>query len=138
MKQPITALDIKATRKSGLMRASPLLLVLLASASAWGLLFVTVPPESQNFPLIDDWAFARGVREFARGQGIHYIHWASMPQLGQWAWALPFVWAFAKLHVALRLSTIVLSWLGLAAFYDLLRRRIWDHERRHLPRPCWR
>ena len=62
-----------------------------------------------------------GVREFARGQGIHYIHWASMPQLGQWAWAVPFVWACDNLHVALRLSTIVLSWLGLAAFYDLLR-----------------
>jgi len=121
MKQPVTALDIKATRESGLMGASPLILVLLASASAWSLLFATVPPASQNFPLIDDWAFARGVRELARGQGIHYIHWASMPQLGQWAWALPFVWAFDKLHVALRLSTIVLSWLGLAAFYDLLR-----------------
>jgi hypothetical protein len=121
MKQPITALDIKATRESGVMRAWPLILVLLAPASAWALLFATVPPASQNFPLIDDWAFARGVREFAKGQGVHYIHWASMPQLGQWLWAVPFLWAFDKLHVALRLSTIVLSWLGLAAFYDLLR-----------------
>jgi hypothetical protein len=100
---------------------TPLLLVLCGSALMWGALFTVILPSDQDFPLVDDWAYARGVFAFAQGQGIHYPKWASMPQLGQWLWACPFLWVFGINHVALRLATIVLSWLGLAAFYDLLR-----------------
>ena len=96
---------------------------LVASAVAWCLLFAALPPGRQDFPLNDDWAFARGAFRFARGQGIDYFGWASMPQLGQWLWACPFVWLFGESHAALRLSTILLSWAGLAAFYDLLRQQ---------------
>jgi 4-amino-4-deoxy-L-arabinose transferase-like glycosyltransferase len=99
----------------------PLAVPLVASAVAWCLLFAAVPPGRQDFPLNDDWAFARGAFQFAQGQGIDYGGWASMPQLGQWLWASPFVWSFGESHAALRLSTILLSWAGLAAFYDLLR-----------------
>lgn len=99
----------------------PFLIVLLASAATWALLFALVPPGAQDFPLIDDWAFARGAFQFARGEGIHYLHWASMPLVGQWLWAAPWVWAFGDDPVALRISTIVLSWLGLWGFFDLLR-----------------
>ena len=49
------------------------------------------------------------------------MSWGSMPQLGQWIWSWPFLFATGLSHVALRISTIVLSWLGLTAFYDLLR-----------------
>jgi 4-amino-4-deoxy-L-arabinose transferase-like glycosyltransferase len=94
---------------------------LIASAVVWAVLFTVVAPAQQDFPLNDDWAFARGVFRFARGQGIHYCGWASMPQLGQWLWASPFVWLFGESHAALRLSTVLISWLGLAAFHDLLR-----------------
>ncbi len=94
---------------------------LIVSAVAWGVLFTVLPPAQQNFPLNDDWAFARGVFRFARGQGIDYCGWASMPQLGQWLWATPFVWLFGESHAALRSSTILISWLGVAAFHDLLR-----------------
>src|SRR5262249_51902075 len=79
------------------------------------------PPLAQNFPLGDDWAFNLGAFLFAEGQGIHYSQWASMPQLGQWLWACPLIWIYGKSFLALRLSTILLSMLGLAAFYDLLR-----------------
>jgi hypothetical protein len=98
----------------------PLAVPLVASAVAWCLLFAALPPGRQDFPLNDDWAFARGAFRFAQGQGIDYLGWASMPQLGQWLWASPFVWLLGESHVALRLSTILLSWVGLAAFYDLL------------------
>jgi hypothetical protein len=96
---------------------------LLASLLAWAVLFGSVPYDRQNFPLNDDWAFARGAFLFAKGEGIHYGGWASMPQLGQWLWACPFVWLLGESHTALRLATVVLSWLGLWAFYDLLRQR---------------
>jgi hypothetical protein len=87
---------------------------------AWAILFVAVPPGKQDFPLIDDWAFARGAFLFAGGQGTHYADFASMPQLGQWLWACPFIWVWGDSCVALRISTILLSWLGLLAFFDLL------------------
>lgn len=101
----------------------PLTFVLLSSAAAWGLLFALLPPSAQEFPLIDDWAFAKGAFRFARGEGIRYDYWASMPLLGQWLWATPWVWVLGDGPVSLRLSTIVLSWAGLWGFYDLLRRR---------------
>jgi hypothetical protein len=104
-------------------------LVLLGSALAWGLLFVLVPPARANFPLIDDWAFGQGAFRFARGEGVYYGGWASMPQLGQWLWACPFVWLFGESYPALRLATVVLSWLGLWAFYDLLRQEDWPPSR---------
>ena len=45
-----------------------------------------------------------------------------MPQLGQWFFSLPFIMVMGPSHFALRISTIILSWLGIASFYDLLRR----------------
>jgi hypothetical protein len=110
-----------ASRRPLALAVPALMPALLASAAAWCVLFAALPPARQQFPLNDDWAFARGLFRFARGQGIDYGGWASMPQLGQWLWASPFVWLFGESHAALRLSTILLSWVGLAAFYDLLR-----------------
>jgi hypothetical protein len=97
------------------------LIPLTVSIAAWSALFVALPPAVQNFPLGDDWAFSRGMFAFARGEGLHYFYFASLPQLGQWLWALPFAWLVPDSHVILRISTIMVSWLGLWAFYDLLR-----------------
>jgi hypothetical protein len=104
-----------------LLSLLPLAIPLIISALAWGLLFLSLPPAQQNFPLNDDWAFGRGAFQLARGEGIHYGRWASMPLLGQWLWACPFLWLLGESHFALRVSTLALSWLGLWAFYDLLR-----------------
>ncbi len=102
-------------------RLSALAVALLIPAALWALLFFIVPPGQQEFPANDDWAFARSAFALARGEGLHYYHWASMPLLGQLAWAAPFVWLLGESHVALRLSTLVLALLGVAAFHDLLR-----------------
>jgi hypothetical protein len=96
-------------------------MALAVSAGCWCVLLAAVPPDRQNFPLNDDWAFARGALAFAKGQGIHYFGWASMPQLGQWLWSLPFQLVLGPTLFALRFSTIVVGWLGLWAFGDLLR-----------------
>jgi hypothetical protein len=97
----------------------------------WVIIFVSVPPGLQNFPINDDWAFSKGLRDLLDGKSLLndkppdaiYQGWSSMPLLGQWLWALPWVKIFGFSHAALRLSMIVLSWLGLWAFYDLLRQR---------------
>lgn len=100
----------------------PVLFPLLLSALAWLTIFVAIPPARQNFPLNDDWAYARGLFAWARGEGIHYFGWTSIPLLGQWIWAWPWVKALGESHAVLRLSTVALSLVGVAAFYDLLRR----------------
>ncbi|HWF18200.1 MAG TPA: hypothetical protein VG754_02990 [Verrucomicrobiae bacterium] len=99
----------------------PWLWPVLVSGLAWAVIFLAIPPDRQDFPLGDDWAFSHSAIWFAHGLGIHYVKWASMPQLGQWLWSWPFLHIIHWPHVALRLSAIVLSWLGLAAFCDLLR-----------------
>jgi hypothetical protein len=100
----------------------PLAAALGVSAACWISLFIAIPPAEQNVPLIDDWAFGGGAVTFAEGKPIDYYGWASMPLLGQWIWAAPFVW-FSGSYTMLRVATIAASWLGLAAFYDLLTHR---------------
>jgi hypothetical protein len=102
------------------MRLPTAVFPILASAAAWAILFAALPPERQNFPLDDDWAYARGAVKFAETHRVDYSHWAAMPQLGQWLWAYPFITTFGPTHIVLRVSTILLSWLGLCAFCDLL------------------
>jgi len=99
----------------------PPLALLTGVIGLWAILFIAIPPWAQDFPLNDDWAFARGAFGFARGDGIHYQHWSSMPQLGQWLWAWPFIQVLGEHHTALRFATVVLSLLGILAFFDLLR-----------------
>jgi hypothetical protein len=102
------------------MRLLPLLVTLSASLVAWTILFSSIPLGQQNFPLFDDWSFAQSALIFAKGEGIEYGHWAAMPQFGLWLWAFPFIRLLGGSYPVLRAATIILSWLGLAAFYDLL------------------
>jgi hypothetical protein len=99
----------------------PLLATLAAVAASWAVLFVAIPPRLQNFPMMDDWSFAHLAFRLARGGGIRYDGWPSMPVLGQCLWAVPFVWAFGESYLAMRMSTVVLSALALIAFFDLLQ-----------------
>lgn len=105
------------------MRRSPFLACIAVSAACWLLLFAIFPPSRQNFPLWDDFSFSQSAFLFAHGKGIHYLHWASMPQLGQWLWTAPFIWCFGDTQAALRVATITLSWVGLWGLYDLLRQQ---------------
>jgi hypothetical protein len=102
-------------------RWGPGLAAVAASACLWGIIVVSLPPASQDFPLVDDWAFGGGALALAAGEGVHYFGWAAMPLWGQWIWAQPFIRVLGQNHFALRFSTIVAGWLGVLAFYDLLR-----------------
>lgn len=99
------------------------LFVVAFATVPWALLAAAIPWSETDFPLIDDWAYSRGAYAFFRGEGIDYQNWSAVPVLGQWAWSVPFLMVLGESHRALRLATIVLSWLGLWGFYDLMRRR---------------
>jgi Dolichyl-phosphate-mannose-protein mannosyltransferase len=107
----------------------PLWLMAFCVVLPWVIIFTFVPAGVQNFPINDDWAFSKGLRDLLDGKSLLndkppdaiYQGWAAMPLFGQWLWALPWVAVLGFSHLTLRLSTIGLSWLGLWAFYDLLR-----------------
>jgi hypothetical protein len=124
---PATELALDEPRESG--EVWPLWLMAACLVLPWVIIFTFVPAGVQNFPINDDWAFSKGLRDLLDGKRLLndkppdaiYQGWSSMPLLGQWLWALPWVAVLGLSHVTLRLSTIALSWLGLWAFYDLLR-----------------
>src|SRR4051794_6926577 len=101
----------------------PLAFVLTVVVSPWVVIGTAIPFHEQNFPLIDDWAFTRGAYSFFHNHELDYQYWASVPLLGQWLWSVPFLAVLGDSFQAARASTIVLSWLGLWAFYALLRRQ---------------
>src|ERR1051326_6354174 len=71
---------------------------------AWAVVLWLVPNSSVS--VWDDWAYARGALAFIAGDGIHYYGWASMPELGQWLWAWPFVKLLGPSSATLRIATI--------------------------------
>jgi hypothetical protein len=113
------AVSTESTSTSSRYRAS--LAPVIAASMAWAVIFIAIPFEKQDFPLDDDWGYALGAFQFARGEGINYFGWCAMPLLGQWVWAYPFIQLLGSTNAALRVSTIVLSWVGVTAFRDLLR-----------------
>lgn len=90
--------------------------------ASWGIILSLFPPNEQDFPLNDDWAYSKGAFTLSRGEGVHYYRQPSMPLLGQWFLAYPVIRIAGESHAALRLFTITLSVLGLLAYYDLMRR----------------
>src|SRR3954449_11747782 len=83
--------------------AFPLLLLLTTVAAAWAVVS-SVGLHRQDFPLSDDFSFGRLAFRFAHGGGIRYDGWPSMPLLGQWVWAMPFIRIFGDSFVTLRLA----------------------------------
>jgi hypothetical protein len=124
---PATELTVDVPRESG--ETWPLWLLAVCLVLPWIIIFTFVPAGVQDFPINDDWAFSKGLRDLLGGKSLlndkppHAIYqgWSSMPLFGQWLWALPWIAVLGFSHLTLRLSTIALSWLGLSAFYDLLR-----------------
>ena len=96
---------------------------LVVAVSPWVVIDTAIPFSAQDFPLIDDWAFTHGAYAFFHNHELDYQNWGSLPLLGQWLWSLPFLAVLGDSHLTTRVSTIVLSWLGLWAFYALLRRQ---------------
>jgi hypothetical protein len=95
---------------------------LAALVLLWGVIFAVLPPNQQEFPLNDDWAYSKGAFAFTRGEGIHYYRQSSMPLLGQWILCYPVIRVAGQSHAALRMTTITFGLLGTLALYNLLRR----------------
>lgn len=74
-----------------------------------------------DYPLDDDWSFAETVKSLAKTGSYQPVGWASMPFITNALWGALFcVFSTCSFQV-LRLSTLVLSLLGLWGCYVLVK-----------------
>jgi hypothetical protein len=93
---------------------------LLILAGLWSASLLIVWPVG-NFPLNDDWAFARTVKRFLESREYYPTPWAAMPLLTQTLWGTLFCLPAGFSFHALRCSTLVMSFAGLLLTYLALR-----------------
>jgi hypothetical protein len=74
-----------------------------------------------DVPLIDDWTYAWSVEHFLHTGELRMLEWSAHYPLAQILWGAVFsrLWGFS--FAVLRLSTLVLAWAGLGAFFLTLR-----------------
>jgi Dolichyl-phosphate-mannose-protein mannosyltransferase len=72
-------------------------------------------------PLIDDWTYAWSVEHFLQTGELRMLEWSAHYPLAQILWGALFSRLLGFSFAVLRLSTVVLAWAGLLAFYGTLR-----------------
>ena len=85
----------------------------------WLLIVFLVNPIG-DFPLNDDWAYAKTVQSLLRGN-LQLTDWAPASQVAQIAWGALFCLPFGFSFTALRLSTLVLGWVGVLITFAIAR-----------------
>src|SRR5437867_3616612 len=75
-----------------------------------------------DFPLNDDWAWGMTVKRLVEGGGYRPTGWAGMTLITQVLWGALFCIPRGFSFNALRISTLVLSLIGVLAMYSLVRR----------------
>jgi len=93
---------------------------LLILAVVWFASLLIVWPVG-DFPLNDDWAFARSVKRFLETGTFQPTAWAAMPLLTQTLWGSLFCLPAGFSFNALRCSTLVMSAAGVMVTYFTLR-----------------
>src|SRR5262245_45498947 len=74
-----------------------------------------------DVPVVDDWTYAWSVEHFLHTRRLRMLEWSAHYPLAQILWGAVFSWLLGCAFAALRLSTFVLSWAGLVAFFFTLR-----------------
>lgn len=75
---------------------------------------------SGEFPLNDDWAYAHNVYHLSEHNTIKFSDWPAMTLLAQMYWGALFTKLFGFSFVVLRISTLVIGWIGVLAFFQLI------------------
>jgi hypothetical protein len=74
-----------------------------------------------NVPLHDDWTYAWSVEHFLKTGKLEVLDWSIHYPFAQILWGALFCLPFGFSFSALRLSTVMLAWLGALALYGTLR-----------------
>jgi Dolichyl-phosphate-mannose-protein mannosyltransferase len=93
----------------------------LGGITAVVLLTVLLAWAPVEIPVIDDWTYAWGVEHFLETGELRRLEWSAHYPLAQILWGALFSQLLGFSFIVLRLSTLVLAWAGLLAFYGTLR-----------------
>src|SRR5262245_19481783 len=74
-----------------------------------------------NVPFHDDWTYAWSVEHFLKTGKLEVLDWSVHYPLAQILWGALFCLPYGFSFSALRVSTVVLAWLGALALYGTLR-----------------
>jgi hypothetical protein len=74
-----------------------------------------------EIPIVDDWTYAWSVEHFLHTGELRVLEWSAHYPLAQVLWGALFSRLFGVSFAVLRLSTLVLAWAGLLAFFLTLR-----------------
>ena len=74
-----------------------------------------------NLPFHDDWTYAWSVEHFLKTGELRVLDWSVHYPFAQILWGALFCLPFGFSFSALRVSTVVLAWLGALALYGTLR-----------------
>ncbi len=96
------------------------IIILLILSCLWILMIVLVDPIGE-FPLNDDWSYARAVNSFLVTGKIEITGWTTMTLIAQIIWGSFFCLPFGFSFTALRISTIFLGLIGIIAAYSILK-----------------
>jgi hypothetical protein len=91
-----------------------------ALAFIWLMIVLLVDPRG-NFPLNDDWSYGRAVQNLVERHSFALTGFTSMPLLAQVVWGALFCLPAGFSFTALRVSTLVLGFVGIVATYELLK-----------------
>jgi 4-amino-4-deoxy-L-arabinose transferase-like glycosyltransferase len=94
---------------------------LAAIVTLWCLGVAMVNPVG-DFPLNDDWSWGMAVKRLLDEGAYRPLRWTGMPLFSQVLWGAAFCLPFGFSFSALRLSTLVLSLLGVLCMYIIVRR----------------
>jgi len=105
-----------ALSRSALEAAAPGAILLLVY------FFVAIPLHLfADVPLHDDWTYAWSVEHFLKTGKLAVLDWSIHYPFAQILWGALFCLPFGFSFSALRVSTVMLAWLGALAFYGTLR-----------------
>ena len=90
-------------------------------AAIWVISLFFVNPLNGNFPLSDDWSYSLTVKHLLETGEFRPSEWFAPPSLTNALWGSLFCLPAGFSFVALRLSTLTLSLLGILAVYVLIR-----------------
>ncbi len=94
--------------------------LIVLSVLWWGLIFLVGP--WGNFPLNDDWAYAKNVYELSENGRLFFHDWPAMTLLTQMVWGAFFCKIFGFSFEVLRFSTFVASWIAILLFFRLTQK----------------
>jgi len=89
--------------------------------AAFFLLMVLLLYAYENYPIDDDWSYIWAVQNFFSTGQMKFTDWTAPSLVSQvwWGWIFSYLFGFS--FATMRLSILVISFIGLAFFYRLAR-----------------